>query len=387
MGALSLAHGANDLYMGFLPALLPLIVSRLGLSLTRAGALVSLVSLVSHLTQPVLGHWADRVGRRWLAVAGPLVTTFSLALLGLMGSYETLLLLLICGSLGNAAFHPQGAALTGRLAGPRAGTAMAVFAAGGNIGYGLGPVLIIAIVNAFGLPYTGLTIPIGVAAALLVLSSVPREDLRSEAGQAAQSAGNPRGLLAPLAVLWSVVMLRAAVATLVTTFVPLLIARREQPLMLGGWALLGFSLAGAAGGLVGGPISDRLGRRAVTVVTLGLAAPALFLFLRTGGVVAAGLLLVSGAALFAGLPVNLVMGQELLPRRASMVSGLLMGLAWAAGGLSTTVIGALADHLALRLGPAAGLAHALDASAALALAAALLALALPETRRPGFAAR
>jgi len=137
VAALAIAHGANDLYMGSLPALLPLSVARLGLSLTSAGALVSVVNLVSQLPQPVLGHCADRVGRRAMVILGPVVTTLAMASLGLMGSYHLLLIALICGSMGNAAFHPQGAALTGKIAARSraSGAAMAVFTAGGNIGY------------------------------------------------------------------------------------------------------------------------------------------------------------------------------------------------------------------------------------------------------------
>jgi FSR family fosmidomycin resistance protein-like MFS transporter len=381
VAALALAHGANDLYMGFLPALLPLIVERLGLSLALAGGLVSIVNIASQLTQPVLGHSADRIGRRLLVLVGPLVTTIAMASLGLTTSYQMLLAALLLGSLGNSAFHPQGAALTGKVGGSRSGAAMSIFAAGGNIGYGLGPVLVIAITRYVGEQYTWLTVPIGVAAVIFLATAVP-----ASVDAPAESVPDPPGApprphwFRPLATLWTVVALRAAVATLFTTFIPLLIARRHEALMLGGLALLGFSLSGAAGGLIGGPLSDRLGRRSVTVVSLALAAPAAFLFLRGHGVLAAALLLATGACVFAALPVNLVMAQELLPRRASLVSGLMMGLAWAVGGLSTTAVGIVADHLAISLGPVAGLAHALDAIPLLALAAAALALLLPETR-------
>jgi len=381
VAAPALAHGANDLYMGFLPALLPLMVERLGLSLALAGGLVSIVNLASQLTQPVLGHFADRIGRRVLVLVGPLVTTFAMASLGLMTSYEMLLVALLLGSFGNSAFHPQAAALTGKIGGRRSGTAMAIFAAGGNIGYGLGPVLVISIARHFGGQYTWLTIPIGIAAVIFVAAAVPISvDVPAQSVPDLPGAPPRPHWFRPLAILWAVVALRAAVATLFTTFIPLLIARRHEALMLGGLALLGFSLSGAIGGLIGGPASDRLGRRSVTVVSMVLAAPAVFFFLRGRGVWSAALLLMTGACVFAALPVNLVMAQELLPKRASLVSGLMMGLAWAVGGLSTTAVGAIADRLAVSLGPAAGLARALDTIPLLAVAAAALALILPETR-------
>ncbi len=377
--ALALIHGVNDMYMGFLPALLPLIVRRLDLTLTGVGLLVSTVTLVSQLSQPLFGYLGDRTGRRVLAIAGPLLTTLSMSWLGLVGSYELLLVTVLLGSIGTAVFHPQGAALAGSLAGRR-GTAMAIFTSGGSVGYGVGPVLVIAIVSLFGLRFTWLSVGIGLAATAFLLASVPRSIGRPAAAEGRPRAAGPRRWLVPLMLLYSVVMLRAGTAILFTTFIPLLMERRGAALILGGWALLGFSLSGAVGGLLGGPLSDRLGRRAVTVGGLALAGPAIFLFLRADGLAAAALLLLSGVCLFSALPVNIVMAQELRPNHASTVSGLVMGFAWGIGGLATTLLGALADRWGTTLGELAGLARAMDLIAVLPIAAALLALALADTR-------
>ncbi len=365
------------MYFAFLPALLPVLVERLDMSLVQVGLLASVMGLSAQLTQPLFGYIGDRVGRRGLAIAGPLLTAVSMSCIGLIGSFPLLLLVLILAGLGTAIFHPQGAALTSRLAGRRSGMAMAVFAAGGNVGFGLGPVLVISIVAALGLPYTLLAMPIGLAVVIFLAVAVPRSADVTAREHSPGPVGSAWRL--PMLVLFLVVMLRAAAAVQFTSFVPILLARRGADLMLGGWTLLGFSLAGGLGGLLAGLIADSVGRRRVTVVGLALAAPALFLFLRADGVVAAVLLTVTGLCLFSALPVNIVMAQELLPGRTSAASGLVMGLAWGIGGLSTSGMGALADHLSRTLGPTAGLAGAMDWIAVLPAAAALLALALPET--------
>ncbi len=181
-------------------------------------------------------------------------------------------------------------------------------------------------------------------------------------------------------MLFLVVMLRAASATMFMTFVPILVERRGETLILGGWALFGFSLAGALGGFLGGRLSEILGRRAITVTGLALTAPALYLFLHTGGILCGALLFLTGACLFSALPVNIVMGQELLPRHASTVSGLVMGFAWGIGGLGATGLGAVADYWAASMGELAGLAQALDLVPLLPLAAAALAMGLPVKR-------
>ncbi|MBN1459107.1 MAG: MFS transporter, partial [Armatimonadetes bacterium] len=186
------------------------------------------------------------------------------------------------------------------------------------------------------------------------------------------------GWLAPLFALYCVVMLRAATATMFTTFVPMLINRRGEALVLGGYALLGFSLAGAVGGFVGGRLSEIAGRRVVTVASLGLTAPCLYLFLHAEGLLAGVLLFLTGACLFAALPVNIVMAQELLPHHAATVSGLIMGFAWGVGGLGATGLGALADYWSTAMGELPGLARALDLVPLVCVLAALLGLAIPK---------
>jgi len=229
--------------------------------------------------------------------------------------------------------------------------------------------------------------PIGLLVVGYLVAAVPRpSQVVRDAGDAAARATRGHWFV-PLVILYFVVMLRAAAATLFTTFVPLLIERRGEALILGAWALLGFSLAGAVGGFIGGRLSDSLGRRAITIGGLALAAPAVYLFLHASGIAAAALLVIAGACLFSALPVNIVMAQELVPRHASTVSGFVMGFAWGMGGLAAPGLGALADHWALSLGDAAGLARAMDLIALLPLAAAVLATALPETRASATQAR
>src|SRR5262249_25597495 len=55
----------------------------------------------------------------------------------------------------------------------------------------------------------------------------------------------------------------------------------------------------------------------------------------------------------ASLPVNGVLGQELSPRHAGIISSLLMGAAWGLGAIILYPIGALADHAGLEVALAA----------------------------------
>src|SRR5215210_7713729 len=97
---LSAAHLVNDSYVFFLPTLLPLLIPSLDISLTAAGLAVGLYQVTSSLTQPILGHLADRRPLRWLAWAGLAATAIGAGGIGLAPNYWVLLTVLIVGALG-----------------------------------------------------------------------------------------------------------------------------------------------------------------------------------------------------------------------------------------------------------------------------------------------
>src|SRR5918994_3458505 len=94
---LSAAHLINDSYVFVLPALLPLLIPSLDISLTAAGLAVGLYQVTSSVTQPVLGHLADRYPLRWMAWVGLVATAIGAAGIGLATNYWVLLALLILG--------------------------------------------------------------------------------------------------------------------------------------------------------------------------------------------------------------------------------------------------------------------------------------------------
>ena len=59
VGILALGHAVVDSYGGFLAALLPRLVDKLGISYTLAGYLVTIATLSSSLVQPLYGYWSS----------------------------------------------------------------------------------------------------------------------------------------------------------------------------------------------------------------------------------------------------------------------------------------------------------------------------------------
>jgi len=115
LALLAFGHFGIDAYSSFFAPLLPLLVPRLHMNMTRVGALVALASVASSFSQPLFGWLSDRVDRPWFVALGPLVASVFLASIGLAPSYAVLVGLLIVGGIGVAAFHPQAAVIASGL--------------------------------------------------------------------------------------------------------------------------------------------------------------------------------------------------------------------------------------------------------------------------------
>ena len=107
--------------------------------------------------------------------------------------------------------------------------------------------------------------------------------------------------------------------------------------------LFGFLAGVAAGTFAGGPIGDRIGRKVVIWVSIlgvlpfTLALPYASLFWTSVLSVIIGLVLASA---FSAI---LVYGQELMPGRVGLVSGLFFGFAFGVAGIAAAALGRLAD--------------------------------------------
>lgn len=149
---LALAHAANDAYAAFLPPLLPRIMGKLGISIALAATLAMTLSLAASVLQPVVGYLCDRYGRRWFVALGPLCTGAFLSLMGTAPDFWTLILLLLLGGFGSAAFHPPGASMAARVEeGRGSGLRLSVFSFGGTADYALGPLIAVGLVVTVGL--------------------------------------------------------------------------------------------------------------------------------------------------------------------------------------------------------------------------------------------
>lgn len=372
--SIAVAHGLNDLYAGFLHPLLPRIMQRLDLNIAMAATLAMTLSLAASLVQPVMGHVADRFGRRTFVVIGPLMSAVFMSMIGLAPSFLVLALFLALSGLGSAAFHPPAASLAAA-AGRREtmGARYSFFSFGGSIGYALGPLVAVAVVNRGG--FEGLAwamVPMLVFTPVLfmLVPSGAHERIRR-----AQTPAEPLRLLTalagPLGLVFGISAVGAFIQRVYLTMQPILLSRAGLPEAAGAAALSIYLGAQALGSLGGGFLADRVDRRTLLLhlSAWSLPAHALALWLphgSTGGIVAT---LTAGFLNMAMLPPIVLLAQELLPHGASLGAGIVMGAAWATGSIAMLGIGLLADQI----GPQAAALAAMP----VILVAIGLALALP----------
>ncbi len=343
---LSFAHFTVDAYSSFVSPLLPLLVTRLHLSLGQVGVLVAISSISSSLSQPLFGWLADHLRRPWFVALGPLVAAVFLSAVGLARDFPTLVALVAIGGVGTAAFHPQGAALASRL-GVSRGLAMSQFVTGGTLGFALGPIFAVSVAGTWGLERTWLAGIPGLLISGLLLLWLSRVATPSSSAGDRPAWSELKPVSRPLTLLYFIVVCRSAVSYGFMVFLPLLLNRRGASLSAGGAILTAYLAAGAIGGFLGGWLADRIGGRRVVFYSLIGALPLYYAFVWVPGTRGLVCLVLGSFVLQGSLPVNVVLGQELSPRHASTISSLLMGAAWGLGALLVGVIGPLADHIGL----------------------------------------
>jgi len=153
----------------------------------------------------------------------------------------------------------------------------------------------------------------------------------------------------PLTVLYFLVVIRSVVQVVFAQFLPLYFHReRGFDVSTASYVLTLFLAGGALGGFLGGNLADRFGGKRVIAFSMIASVPFLVLFMTTRGMLSLAALFVGGLILLFTVPVNVVMGQELVPGQSGTVSALMMGFAWGMAGLvCIPLFGWTADQVGL----------------------------------------
>ena len=343
--ALSLVHFTGDFYGGFLTPLLPLFVDKLGLTLTQVGLMAGLSRFLAFVVQPTAGYLADHYRTRFFLLGGPFLAVVFMPLIGAAPTFLALMLFVSIASIGVSMFHPTSAGMVPHYAGSHVALCMSLFNLGGTLAFGLGPVFIAFFVYSCGLETSPLTMVPGLIVMVFLFKIVPVPATEGLArlgfmGSIKEAFGD---VWRPIFMIWTVMMLRSFVGQTFITFLPIYYAGQGFSILSIGNVVAIFSVAGAISGVLAGHLSDRFGYKPLFAVSHGLATPSLYLLLLLPGNWVYVSAFLSGFFLMATLPLGVTMAQEIAPKGKSMVSSLMMGLAWGTGGMMAPLAGKLAD--------------------------------------------
>ena len=338
-------HAVNDAYTAFLPALVPTFHSQMGLDEATLAGLVAMFALSASLPGPLLGRLSDRFGEVPVTAASVLFSAVLLSLLAVVPTAPLLFALVAVAGLGSAAIHPAGSMLVRRGA-RRPEFAVALFAAGGMLGYAAGPGLMAVARDIAGsaLPFV-LLLP-GLVAAAVILAFAPRDAGRPARTDSTAPRFDMRLVLGPVGLITLATAFAFLPATAVLNGLPLYLMEQHglpetHPAIAR--TLSTFSFAAAAGGIGVGFLAARLPRTWLLAGVMSAGMPAFFSLLwlapGTAGFVAA--LAAAGALSYAATPILVVAAQDLAPRAGATAAGMVFGLGFALAGLLYFGVGAL----------------------------------------------
>jgi FSR family fosmidomycin resistance protein-like MFS transporter len=153
----------------------------------------------------------------------------------------------------------------------------------------------------------------------------------------------------PLLLLLTFVWTRALLVGSLGVFTPTYLTTRDLNLTqaAAGYAIL--ELAGAVGAMVGGTVSDRLGRRRTLLLGQSLSIPCFCAMAFGPRWLIFPLFVLTGLVVFSSTPVALAALQEWLLEARSLAGGLYFSLNYVATGLAAVLFGALADRIGVRM--------------------------------------
>lgn len=381
LAAISVCHCLNDLLQSLVPAIYPLLKTAYGLDFGQIGLITLAFQMTASLLQPLVGVYTDRHPQPFSLPVGMLLTLSGLLLLSVAASYGTILIAAALIGTGSSIFHPESSRVVRMASGGRHGTGQSIFQVGGNFGSAIGPVLAAFIVVPKGQGsvawFSG-----GALVAMLILLQVGRWYRARLLARVGAKASQHRAVIlsrrrigAAIAILVLLVFAKNFYTAAFTSYYTFyLIDHFGVSVQFAQLSLFVFLASLAVGTMAGGPFSDRFGSKAVIwfsilgALPFTLALP--FMDLTWTLILTVPIGVIVGSA----TPQLVVFGQELLPGRVGLVSGLLLGLSFGMGGLGAALLGQLADHTSIAF---------VYRLCAWLPAIGLLAAFLPNTRQTG----
>ena len=193
------AHFMSHCFALLLPPIFLFMAPYFGVGFTELGIALTVFSVATTLSQPIVGRMVDRFGAREILIAGLVLEGTSFVVIGLTQSYFGLLLLMGAAGLANSAYHPADYAILGRLI-PRdkIGKVFSLHTFSGFLGSALAPMAMIFAATVWSWQAGVITVGlVGIASSFLI-PLIPRLPAPPGADSAQPKSSKRPGLSAPV---------------------------------------------------------------------------------------------------------------------------------------------------------------------------------------------
>jgi len=346
--AVSAAHLLHDTYSSFLAPLLPLLIEKLGISMFLAG-LLDVIRKIPSLFNPFIGLLADRISVRYFVILAPTLTAVSMSLLGLSPNYIVLMILILMAGVGSALFHVPAPVLVKHASGETIGKGMSFYMVGGELARTLGPLVILAAVSLWGLEGTWRLIPFGLTASLVLFLKFRKFSFEEHHQRNREKESLTKELKVMFLALAGILFFRAGMKAALTIYLPTYLTAQGASIWMAGASLSILQFAGAAGTLLAGTISDKIGRR-FSLTLMAAVSPILMLgFLFAPSIWKIPLLIITGIFLFGSGPVMLSVVHNLNHKNMAFINGIYITLNFVLSSIMIMLVGISSDKFGLNL--------------------------------------
>lgn len=348
---LALGHLCSDINQGALAAVLPFLIAARHYDYATAASLVMAANVIGSVVQPLFGQLADKKNQPWIIALGLILAGGGMALTGVIENFSGVCIAAMISGTGIAMFHPQAMKLINRASNDSdRGRSIGIFSFGGNLGFTLGPIFTTLAVTTFGLAGTLIFLVPEIFICVLFKKYYGELYALNEP-RAKKSGGKSAGVdqWSAFARLTTVIIGRSIIFHGLNTFLALYwIHELGQSETIGNGALSVYYAISSVCVLIGGKLADTFGYRTMIRLSFFALLVTIILLPMTENVfVAAILLLPLGAAVSFTYSPMVALGQEYLPNRVGLASGVTLGLAISMGGIFAPILGTIADNFGL----------------------------------------
>ncbi|WP_456488129.1 MFS transporter [Caminibacter pacificus] len=342
---ISFAHFTHDIFSALLAPILPLLIDKMGITLTQA-SLFDIARKLPALFNPVLGIVAERTNAKYFVILAPAVTAISMGLLGVVNSYFLALLLLFIAGISATFFHIPSPAMIKEFSGDESGKGMSYFMAAGESARTIGPLLAAAVISMWGLEGILRLSVLGIIASIFLYIKLKDYTPKYQAKkfETTQIKETLRKVSPFFIKLGSFMMLNYTSKFSLSLFLPVYLTQHGKSAEFGAIAFGIMQAGGILGAFFGGRISDKIGRKKALLFQAIGASLFLGLFLVMNSIFVLPFL---GFFLFSQSPVLLAFTHDLKTDTPNFINSLYMFINFSISSLIVLFAGILGQHLGL----------------------------------------